>query len=162
MQRLLICTGPPGELKKDEALAGAVAGYPGKVVICGGTTAKIVSRILGRDIAVDMERDPAGLPPASRMEGVEMVTEGVLTLEKILSLLEKGKDGAECAPGTAGRLCGLILDSRRIDFLVGRGLNRLHNDPALPVKLRPRNELISALADLLACGYGKEVHIENY
>ena len=72
-------------------LAMMAVSTPGRKVICGGTTANIVSRLLNRAIQIDMRQqmDPK-VPPSARMEGFELVTEGTLTLGEVLRLLEEG------------------------------------------------------------------------
>lgn len=160
-RRILVCSGPPFKEQKDEILADMVARYEGTKLICGGTTAQIVSRELGRPISVVLQRDPAGLPPTSAMEGVDLVTEGVLTLTRVKSLLERmAVDGQVKEKGTDGVVARMLLDHDVIEFVVGTRINPMHQDPNLPVELELRRNLVKGLGDLLEKRYRKEVHIQ--
>jgi hypothetical protein len=82
-RKLLICTGPPYEKEKDSDLAAKVKEYSGKVILCGGTTADIVARELNRVIVDELIFEDPELPPESFLEGIDLVTEGILTLQKV-------------------------------------------------------------------------------
>ena len=90
-RQLLVMTGAPFNRAHDHDLAMMAERTPGRKVICGGTTANIISRLLNRAIQIDM-RQPLHprVPPAARMEGFDLVTEGTLTLGEVLRLLEEG------------------------------------------------------------------------
>ena len=160
-RRILVCSGPPFKEQKDEILADMVARYPGTKLICGGTTAQIISRELGRPVSVVLRRDPAGLPPVSTMEGVDLVTEGVLTLNRVHSLLERtASDGVVKEKGTDGVVARMLLDHDVIEFVVGTRINPMHQDPNLPVDLELRRNLVKRLGELLESKYRKEVRIQ--
>jgi hypothetical protein len=63
-------------------MARQCAGFDGKKVICGGTTAKIIARELNRPINVDMRNFHPEVPPLSIMDGIDLVTEGIITMTK--------------------------------------------------------------------------------
>ncbi|MGM0648344.1 MAG: SpoIIE family protein phosphatase, partial [Bacteroidota bacterium] len=86
---LLICTGPPFRKEKDKELAGAVESFSGKKIICGATTADILSRELDLEIKDGFEFEDPDLPPVSYMEGIDLLTEGILTLSKVAEMLKK-------------------------------------------------------------------------
>ncbi len=159
-RRILICTGPPYKESKDAILADMVARYDGTVLICGGTTAQIVSRELGRPITMDLGRDPAGLPPTSSMDGVELITEGVLTLSKVKSLLENLAGNDVTQKGTDGVVARMLLGHDVIEFEVGTRINPVHQDPNLPVELELRRNLIKGLGALLETKFMKDVTIK--
>jgi hypothetical protein len=87
-RKLLICSGPPYDQEKDGILAAKVSEYNGKVILCGGTTADIVARELKRKIVDELIFEDPELPPESFMEGIDLVTEGILTLQKVNELLK--------------------------------------------------------------------------
>ncbi|MCD8073228.1 MAG: stage II sporulation protein E, partial [Alistipes sp.] len=101
----------------------------------------------------------SGLPPASKMEGVDLVTEGVLTLGRVKCLLETGEESA-CEGGPAAALVRTMTRSDTIEFVVGTCINPLHRDPTLPVELQLRRNLINDIANILKNTYGKEVSIK--
>lgn len=156
-RNLLICTGPPYDPKNDGYLAGRFKEFRGKKVICGGTTARIISRELGIPVIAGDRTEGSSLPPVSRMDGAELVTEGILTLsrtERLLSAQEEAKES-----GAAGQLLRLIHNSDKIVFLVGTCINTAHQDPGLPVELEIRRNVVRKIKYLLETKFLKDVEI---
>lgn len=159
-RNILVCTGPPFHKKTDRQLAARITGFDGRKVVCGGTTAQILSRELESPLEIEMDDINADLPPASRMEGVDLVTEGILTLSKVVGLLEDPDDAGKAA-GPSARLKQMLLDSDKVTFLVGTRINQAHQDPSLPVELEIRRNVIKKIKALLEERYLKDVEI-NY
>lgn len=159
-RRILVCSGPPFKEQKDKILADMVVSYNGTKLVCGGTTAQIISRELSRSISVDLKRDPAGLPPTSTMEGVDLITEGVLTLSKVKRVLESASSAEITQKGTDGVVARMLLRHDIIEFVVGTRINPLHQDPSLPVELELRRNLIKELGRILETKFMKEVKIQ--
>ena len=153
----LIFTGPPFNQKKDAEYAQLFANFPGKKAICGGTTANLISRELNRPITMDKEISIGKLPSCSYMDGVDLVTEGILTLTETLECLETGKLDVDNA---AGKLIKFLLDSDCINFMVGAKLNQAHYNPALPIEIEIRKNIIRKMATVLQDKYFKKVNIE--
>ena len=153
----LIFTGPPFNQKKDADYAKMFADFPGKKAICGGTTANLISRELNRPITMDKEISIGKLPSCSYMDGVDLVTEGILTLTETLECLEAGKLDVDNA---AGKLIKFLLDSDCINFMVGAKLNQAHYNPALPVEIEIRKNIIRKMAIVLQDKYFKKVNVE--
>ncbi|MDO8942234.1 MAG: SpoIIE family protein phosphatase, partial [Desulfobacterales bacterium] len=118
-RRLLLVTGPPFHMEKDKELAGLIRDFPGCKVICGGTTAKIVSRELHRKIVMSTDLMDPDVPPTSRMQGVDLITEGTITLSRVADVLEKGLRCDSSQPNGAETLAAALLDSDLIQFVVG-------------------------------------------
>lgn len=156
-RNLLICTGPPYDEKKDRYLAEKVNSFTGKKVLCGGTTATIVSRELQRPLTVSLEVTDKELPPLSYMEGIDLITEGILTLSKVERLLTEGIP--EKSQGPAHELVALIQNSDKITFIVGTRINVAHQDPNLPVELEIRRNVVKKIKFLLETKYLKDVEI---
>ena len=159
-RRILVCTGPPYNDAKDDILADMVAKYSGSKLICGGTTAQIISRELSRPLNVILERDPAGLPPTASLEGVDLVTEGVLTLSKVKTLLENSVGTDISQKGTDGVVARMLLEHDIVEFVVGTRINPAHQDPNLPVELELRRNLIKGLAQILENKFMKDVKVQ--
>lgn len=159
-RRLLLCSGPPFNETNDRKLAERIKDWNGTAVICGGTTAAIVARELRREISVNLRRDISGLPPTSSMLGVDLITEGVLTLARVKSLLEQVSSSELNGQGTDFELARILLGHDRIDFVVGTRINPQHQDPALPVELELRRNVIKEIARLLETKFLKEIRIE--
>jgi stage II sporulation SpoE-like protein len=160
-RQLLICTGPPYKKDKDSIMADIVESFSGKKVLCGGTTAIILSRELGREVETDLENMDSTLPPCSNMEGIDLITEGILTLGKVAESLsiETWKELGKY--NSAKLLLELIMSHDKITFLVGTSVNGAHQDPSLPVELDIRRNVIKKIALLLENKYLKETEI-NY
>ena len=156
-RNLLICTGPPYDEKKDRYLAEKVRDFKGKKVLCGGTTANIISRELRLSLRVSLEITDKELPPLSYMEGIDLITEGILTLSKVERLLNKG--GNEKSHGPANELVSLLQNSDQITFIVGTRINVAHQDPNLPVELEIRRNVVKKIKYLLETKYLKDVEI---
>ena len=159
-RHLLICSGPPFHEQKDKFLASIVKAYDGKKVICGGTTAQILSREFGKEIEVGFNVGKSGLPPTSTMEGVDLITEGILTIGKVAEILENYVSGEVEGDGPAVEIVQMLLQNDIIDFLVGTKINIAHQDPNLPVELEIRRNVIKRIVKLLEDKYLKEVRLQ--
>lgn len=160
-RQLLILTGAPFNRAHDYDLAKLAERTPGRKVICGGTTANIISRILSREIHIDMRQpvDPR-VPPSARMEGFDLVTEGTLTLGEVLRLLEEGFAPEDLRSNAAVRLAALLLDSDIVKFAVGTRINEAHQDPNIPRELDLRRNIVKRIAQVLESRHMKHVLIQ--
>lgn len=156
-RKLLLCSGPPFEKERDRDLARVVKGYTGKKVICGGTTADIIGRELDIPVEDTLEFEDPDLPPVSFMEGIDLVTEGILTLSKVAGILENYGSRTELGKGPADRIVQLFLESDEINFWVGTAVNIAHQDPNLPVELEIRRTVVKRIAKMLEEKLLKEV-----
>ena len=153
-RRALVFTGAPYERDKDFYYARIFERFEGRKAICGGTTAKLIARELGRSLQVAGDSARPGLPPLAHMEGADLVTEGLLTLTRALEYLERGQSRAE---DPAGALVRFLLQSDALHFMVGAGLNQAHYDPALPVEYELRSNIVKKIAEILKDKYLKNV-----
>ncbi len=159
-RKLLIVTGAPYEKEKDPLLAKRTAAFDGKKAVCGGTTAAIISRELDRNMALDVKQAGESVPPTMLMEGIDLITEGTLTLGRVTGILEHGI-GSDFRPKDAAEhLAALMLDSDLIRFIVGTRINETHQDPNLPAELDIRRNVVRRISRVLREGYLKEVGIE--
>ena len=90
------------------------------------------------------------------MEGIDLVTEGILTLTKVLEYLESGKPEQNAAK----TLMNFMLDSDCISFLVGAQMNKAHYDPNLPIEIEIRKNVIKQIAKVLEEKYLKKVSVQ--
>ncbi len=156
-RKLLVLTGPPFDEDKDREFAELVSDYDGKVAICGGPTANIIERELCLKCEIDKTSFDTAIPMASTMEGVDLVTEGILTLTDAYRML---KEGIDRKPNVASvRLVNLLLGSDRIDFVVGTKINVAHQDPSLPMELEIRRNIVKKIFRLLQSQYLKEISV---
>jgi len=159
-RKLLICTGPPYEKDKDMELASKVKASNGKVIICGGTTADIVARELNKAIIDELIFEDPELPPESFIDGIDLVTEGILTLQKVNEILKSYNNSVRLAKGPADKIVRLIMDSDEIHFIIGTRINIAHQDPNLPVDLEIRRTVVKRIARLLEEKWLKKVSFE--
>jgi hypothetical protein len=160
-RKLLVLTGAPFNRAHDQDLARMAEHTPGRKVVCGGTTANIIARILNREIQIDMRQpvDPK-VPPSARMEGFDLVTEGTLTLGEVLRLLEDGFVPEDMRSNAAVRLGELLLDSDIVKFAVGTRINEAHQDPNIPRELDLRRNIVKRIAQVLESKHMKRVIIQ--
>ncbi len=152
----LIFTGPPYHQEKDSYFAKFFMDFKGKKAISGGTTANIISRELNIPVIAKMSMNAGKLPGLSEMKGVDLVTEGILTLTKTLEYLENGKP----EDNAAKTLMEFLLDSDVIYFLVGAQMNKAHYDPNLPIEIEIRKNVIKQMAAVLEEKYLKKVNVQ--
>ena len=158
-RRLLVLTGPPFSPLRDGELAELAENFAGRKVICGGTTANIVSRLLRREIRMDLSDFDSEIPPAAWMDGIDLITEGTLTLGRVASILEAG--GLDTRTNNAAtRLVSMLLDSDVVKVAVGTRINQAHQDPNIPVELDLRRNIIKKIGSLLEQRFMKEVHFQ--
>lgn len=158
-RKLLLCTGPPFDEENDRKLAKIFKEFKGKKIISGATTGDIISRELGVEIKDVFEFTDPDLPPISLMEGVDLVTEGILTLGKVNEILSTFSETSVQGKGPADQIVALILESDEINFIVGTGINVAHQDPSLPVELEIRRTVVKRVAQLLQDKFLKEVNL---
>jgi hypothetical protein len=158
-RRLLVITGPPFNRERDGEIAELAESFNGRKVICGGTTANIVSRLLNRPVAVALTPSNFDVPPAAVMDGVDLVTEGTVTLAKVAEMLERGNTGDAARKSPATDLVSLMLQSDIVEFVVGTRINEAHQDPNVPVELDLRRNIVRKIAALLETRYLKEAQV---
>ena len=160
-RRTLIITGAPRNRESDKKLGEIVRNYQGNVIVCGGTTAKIIARELGKDIKAD--RSPSGnLPPASIIEGVDLVTEGMLTLSAVSERLSNKVLLKQMPEDPAKRIIKILRETDQLEFVVGTKINDETDDPNLAAKIGVRFPLINQIARALEEKYMLEVEVSYF
>jgi hypothetical protein len=156
-----VFTGPPSDRDADEQIVSQFVKRIGKLAVCGGTTAKIVARHLGQPLEVDLTTMTPEVPPIARLEGIDLVSEGILTLTKTSELLQSGIDRRAVRFRTDGaaNLIRVLLGVDHIHFIVGQAVNPAHQNPELPHQLGIRMAVIREIAADLR-ERGKEVTVE--
>lgn len=162
-------TGPPEDEEDDKWLVRKFMknNNKNKKIVCGGTAAKIVARELNRDIKVDIEYIDHSVPPMAKIKGIDLVTEGVLTLSKAVEKIRiyanysndkntiynpKHKDGASCL----ARM--LIEDCTNLNLWVGKAINPAHQNPDFPIDLSIKLKVVDELLKIME-KLGKNVNI---
>ncbi len=161
--------GPPSNRDDCDRMMSLFFSKQGKHIICGGTTSTIAANWLGKplDVSIGYDKD-SDVPPTAHIEGVDLVTEGVVTMSKVISyaedcvgenrLYEKwsiGKDGA-C------QICRLLFEEATdINFYVGRAMNPAHQNPDLPINFNIKMNLVQELSEALK-RMGKRIKVSYF
>lgn len=162
--------GPPALKQDDKAMLDFFFSKEGYHIVCGGTTAKMAAKYLQTEIEsdfslFDMDKE---IPPISTIEGVDLTTEGVITISKVLSYAKdyvtdnklyksrkKKMDGAS-------RISRYLFDEATdIHFYVGRAINPAHQNPQLPIDFNIKMQLIEELSQVLK-QMGKHVKVSYF
>ncbi len=142
-------TGPPISKKKDYAVATRFLQNDGVKVLCGATTAKLVAQHLGKSLEVSDDSLQSIAPPHYRLDGIDLVTEGAVTLNQVYNILEENPENYEPNSGVS-KLCGLLRDADRINFIVGRSPNLAEGDIAFRQQgILPRTTIVPLIAQKL-------------
>lgn len=168
-----LMTGPAEYPADDEGMVhGFMGGDEGtKYIVCGGTSASIVSRVLQKQLEVSLEYSDEDLPPMAYIEGVDLVTEGVLTLNRVLNLIKlynKNDSVSETffqeldkENGAAKVAKVLIEDCTELHLYVGKAINEAYQNPGLPFDLGIRQNLVEQLKTAVE-QMGKQVTVTYY
>jgi len=161
-RQLAIAIGPPQEKTRDREFVEDFLKKPGKKAVCGGTTSTIIARELGKELKVNLD-SLTGEPPMGEIEGIDLVTEGIITLCKAIDLARKTQGKAQLIRDRDGasQLLRMLLKADRVDFHVGQAINPAHQNPNLPHYLALKNQVVKELSDILQ-NLGKEINIVYY
>ncbi|ABR50148.1 Stage II sporulation E family protein [Alkaliphilus metalliredigens QYMF] len=163
-------SGPPENKERDQKIIQGFMGARGQKIVCGGTAANIVSRETGKELIVDFETGTQKIPPMGRMEGINLVTEGVITLSKVLENIEKYMENIllnktpweEDSKNGASKLTKLLIeDCTHLNLWVGKAINPAHQNPDLPADLNIKIQVIRKLEKHLKT-LGKKVEIQYF
>jgi Stage II sporulation protein E (SpoIIE) len=155
-----VMIGPPSDPLIDTQVVETLMATPGKKIVCGGTTGNIVSRYLNKEIDVLLHTATPTVPAIGKLEGVDLITEGVLTLAEVVAMLRKNlnpkdKDLKYRNDGAA-LMYNELLQADRIKILLGRAINPAHQNPKTPIHLGLKFHLIKELEYMLT-EIGKQV-----
>ncbi len=165
-----IFTGPPTKKEYDEAAVRDLLAGDAYRIVSGGTTAQIVSRVLNRPIIPIHPDTESNIPPMSKIDGIDLVTEGVLTLSHALHLMKQYSEDQINEEfflkldedNGASRLAKIMIeDCTHLDLIIGKTINSAHQDPGIPADLSVRMNIVRQLAKV-AKDIGKEVSVTYY
>lgn len=160
--------GPPRNRDDCNRMMSLFFSKEGKHIVCGGTTSSIVSKYLGKPVRASLKYERSDVPPIAEIEGVDLVTEGVITINKVI---EYAKD----ALGTnelyehwgykrdgASLICRMLFEEATdINFYVGRAVNPAHQNPDLPINFNIKMNLVEELSQCLK-QMGKRIKVSYF
>jgi hypothetical protein len=164
-----VMVGPPLSSDDDERIVNELINFNGTKIVCGGTTSQIVSRISRRELQIMLNYISPDVPPIGRIEGIDLVTEGVITLGKCYDILKRYESGSigrdnmlNSKKDGASQLAQMLINKcTGAKFVIGRAINPAHQNPDLPISLNLKLRLVSDIAECLK-RLGKTVEIEFY
>ena len=190
-REVLLAVGPPANPRDDAKMAARVREAPGTKIICGGTTARLIARELNRTLEIDLSTEARDLPPMGKIAGIDLVTEGVITIMHAIDVLDAVrlhkprvnvhdlgylygrrdtaalfKEAAQhatlaTAENPAENLARYLRLADKVTILIGCALNPAHQNPELPVSLGLKFHLVDHLTQKLRAR-GKTVEVITY
>lgn len=168
-----LMTGPPKDQEDDVCMVTDFLSGDDttKRIVCGGTSANIVSRTMDKKLTVSLEYNDPDLPPVAYIDGIELVTEGVLTLNRVLQLLKRYVKNESVTeeffleldkPNGASMVAKMIIeDCTELKLYVGKAINSAYQNPGLPFDLGIRQNLVEQLKHAVE-EMGKTVTVAYY
>lgn len=163
-----ILFGPPSNRDDANRMLSLFFAKEGKHIVCGGTTSSIVSKYLGKPVRATLSFEKSDVPPIAEIEGVDLVTEGVITINKVVEYAKDylsenkyyehwnfKKDGASLI----SRL--LFEEATDINFYVGKAINPAHQNPDLPINFNIKMNLVEELSKCLR-KMGKRIKVSYF
>ena len=160
--------GPPSDRDDADRMMSLFFSKEGKHIICGGTTSSIAAKYLGKEVRATLNFEKSDVPPIAEIDGVDLVTEGVITVNKVLQYAKDyltdnvhyehwsfKRDGASLI----SRL--LFEEATDINFYVGRAINPAHQNPDLPINFNIKMNLVEELSECLK-KMGKRIKVSYF
>ncbi|MBP1558176.1 MAG: SpoIIE family protein phosphatase [Oscillospiraceae bacterium] len=160
--------GPPSNRDDADRMMSLFFSKEGKHIICGGTTSSIAAKFLKKPVKTSLNFVRSDIPPIAEIEGVDLVTEGVITVNKVVEYAKDylgentmyeewslGRDGASL-------ICRLLFEEATdINFYVGRAVNPAHQNPDLPINFHIKMNLVEELSKSLR-QMGKRIKVSYF
>ena len=148
--------GPPSNRDDANRMMALFFSKEGKHIVCGGTTSSIAAKYLGKPLKPSLNFESPDIPPTAEIEGVDLVTEGVITINRVLEYAKDYLSGNESYEVWGYKRDGASLISRMlfeeatdINFYVGRAINPAHQNPNLPINFSIKMNLVTELSECL-------------
>ncbi len=165
---LSIMVGPPVDKSLDDEMCEKFMSLPGHKIACGGSTSHVISRYLKQEVNTDLEYIDKDIPPIGTLKGLDLITEGSLTLFKVLEKMrELNKinsidfDFTNRNDGVSLLIKYIVEKASSVHFLVGRALNPAHQKFNFPINFNSKLKMIEELINEIK-KYGREVTVEYF
>ena len=160
--------GPPSNRDDADRMMSLFFSKEGKHIICGGTTSSIAAKYLGKELRPTLNFEKSDVPPIAEIDGVDLVTEGVITVNKVLEYARDYLGDNEHYEHWSFKRDGASLISRLlfeeatdINFYVGRAINPAHQNPDLPINFSIKMNLVTELSECLK-KMGKRIKVSYF
>ena len=163
-----ILFGPPRNRDDCDRMMSLFFSKEGKHIVCGGTTSSIAAKYLGKPLKASLNFERSDVPPIAEIEGVDLVTEGVITINKVIEYAKDALGDNEMYDQWSVKRDGASLIARLlfeeatdINFFVGRAVNPAHQNPDLPINFNIKMNLVKELSDCLK-KMGKRIKVSYF
>ena len=163
-----ILFGPPSHRDDCNKMMALFFSKEGKHIVCGGTTSSIAAKYLNKPLIPSLDFEDKGIPPTATLEGVDLVTEGVITINRVLEYAKdyladnKSYEQWSFKRDGASMIARLLFEEATdINFFVGRAINPAHQNPDLPINFNIKMQLVTELSDCLT-KMGKRVKVSYF
>ena len=160
--------GPPSNRDDDSRMMALFFSKEGKHIVCGGSTSSIAAKFLGKPLQVSLSFEASDVPPIAKIEGVDLVTEGVITINKVLEYARdylgenKHYEHWSIQRDGASLICRLLFEEATdINFYVGKAINPAHQNPELPINFNIKMNLVEELSKCLK-KMGKRIKVSYF
>ncbi len=163
-----ILFGPPTHRDDCNRMMSLFFGKEGKHIVCGGTTASIAAKYLRKPLKPSLNFEKSDIPPTAELEGVDLVTEGVITVNRVVEYAKDALGENKKYESWSFKRDGASLISRMlfeeatdINFFVGRAINPAHQNPDLPINFNIKMNLVEELSACLK-KMGKRIKVSYF
>lgn len=160
--------GPPSNPDDVNKMMSLFFSKEGKHIVCGGTTSTLAAKYLHKEVIPQLDYVDPDIPPIAKIEGVDLVTEGVITISRVLKYAESYLDNNACYTEWSYKRDGASLIARLlfeeatdINFFVGRAMNPAHQNPDLPIGFSIKMRLVEELSEALK-KMGKRIKVSYF
>ena len=160
--------GPPSSHDDNTRMMSLFFAKEGKHIVCGGTTSTLAARYLRKPLVASLDFAASDIPPIAKIEGVDLVTEGVITINRVLEYARDYLDENKlyetwCFQRDGASLISRLLfeEATDINFYVGRAVNPAHQNPDLPINFNIKMNLVSELSECLK-QMGKRIKVSYF
>lgn len=160
--------GPPVDPKDVNKMMALFFAKEGKHIVSGGTTSKLAAEYLGKPMQAQIDYLDPEIPPTAKIEGIDLVTEGVITISRVLTYAKSYLENNEFYSDWSFKQDGasqisrlLFEEATDINFYVGRAVNPAHQNPNLPINFNIKMNLISELSECLK-KMGKRIKVSYF
>ncbi len=165
---LNILFGPPSDRNDCNKMMSLFFSKEGKHIICGGTTSSIAANFLKKPLKPSLDFIDPEIPPTAELEGVDLVTEGVITVNRVVTYAKDYLEDNESykqwsyKQDGASKISRLLFEEATdINFFVGRAINPAHQNPDLPINFNIKMQLVQELSECLK-KMGKRIKVSYF
>ncbi len=167
-QLVNLMIGPPADPKDVNKMMSLFFSKQGKHIVCGGTTSSLAAQYLGKEVRPSLDYLDPEIPPTAEIDGVDLVTEGVITINRVVLYAqsyvadnEKFNDWNYGLDGASAISRMLFEEATDINFFVGRASNAAHQNPDLPIGFNVKMRLVEQLSEALKT-MGKKIKVSYF